>query len=117
MRSTFDGAWRDRAMAGDPEAVTGLAAEALEPLYAFALYRVGGDRDLCEEVVQETLVRAIRDLSQYDPDRAEGDPFGWLTGMARNEIQRVLARRRRGTSLETLRERMDRELLDVYARL
>lgn len=62
--STFDAAWRSRALAGDPDAVARLADEALTPLYRFCLYRVGQDRHRCEEVVQETLVRAIRELAK-----------------------------------------------------
>ena len=119
MRPIFDAAWRRRALAGEAAAVALLADEALGPLYAFCLYRVGKDRHLCEEVVQETLVRAIRCLRDYDPQRAGNCPFGWLTGLARNEIRRVLARegRERSASLEGLWDRVDRELLDVYARI
>lgn len=117
MRPTFDDAWRRRALAGEPAAVQALAESALEPLHSFVFYRVGKDRHLCEEVVQETLLRAIRDLERYDPDRAAGDVFPWLTGLARNEIQRVLSRRKSAVSLEALWERMDRELLAVYRKL
>jgi RNA polymerase sigma-70 factor (ECF subfamily) len=117
VRATFDHAWRRRALAGDAAAVHDLAAAALTPLYSFCLYRVGRKRHLCEEVVQETLVRALRELTKYDPDRAGGDIFPWLTGLARNEIQRVLARERPLVSLEQLWGRMDRELLALYARL
>jgi RNA polymerase sigma-70 factor (ECF subfamily) len=117
VRATFDHAWRRRALAGDAAAVHDLAAAALTPLYSFCLYRVGRKRHLCEEVVQETLVRALRELTKYDPDRAGGDIFPWLTGLARNEIQRVLARERPLVSLEQLWGRMDRDLLALYARL
>jgi RNA polymerase sigma-70 factor, ECF subfamily len=86
-------------------------------LYGFCLYRVGRDRHLCEEVVQETLVQAIRDLKQYDPGRGGNNIFGWLYGIARNHIQRVLARQKNVVSLEQLWARMDRELMEVYAKL
>jgi RNA polymerase sigma-70 factor (ECF subfamily) len=117
LQPIFDRAWRRRALAGDGEAVTALAEAVLQPLYAFCLYRVGRNRHLCEEVVQETLVRAIRDLDRYEPDRAGNNIFPWLTGLARNEIHRVLQRERAAVSLEALWERVDRELLDVFARL
>jgi RNA polymerase sigma-70 factor (ECF subfamily) len=117
VHSTFDHGWRRRALAGDAEAISALAKAALAPLFSFCLYRVGRNRHLCEEVVQETLVRAIRDLANYDPDRAANDIFPWLTGLARNEIHRVLARERPLVSLEALWGRMDRELLALYARL
>ena len=68
-------------------------------------------------MVQETLVRAIRELGHYQPGRAEGNILPWLTGLARNEIRRVLARERNAASLETIWNRMDEQLRDVYARL
>src|SRR5205814_10538881 len=81
------------------------------------LYRVGGKQHLCAEVVQEALLRALRDLGRYEPERAGGNLFPWLTGLARNEIQRVLGREKATMSLQTLWERMDHELLAVFAKL
>ena len=117
MQPTFDDTWHRAALAGDGEAIDRLARDALEPLYRFCLYRIGQDRHLCEEVVQETMVRAIRQLDRYEPARAGGDIFGWLTGLARNEIRRALAREKAAASLEGLWARMDEELREVYARL
>jgi RNA polymerase sigma-70 factor (ECF subfamily) len=117
LRNTFDEAWRQRALRGEPEAVKGLTAVVLQPLYTFCLYRVGRNQHLCEEVVQETLLRVLRDLENYDPPRAGNNIFPWLTGLARNEIHRVLGREKHALSLETLWARMDRELLSVFARL
>jgi RNA polymerase sigma factor (sigma-70 family) len=117
LDTIFDAAWRDRALRGDANAITGLAGSALQPLYRFCFYRVGRNRHLCEEVVQETLFRALRDLRQYDPRRAGNNIFPWLTGLARNEIHRTLSREKSAVSLETLWANMDRELLAVFARL
>ena len=117
MEATFDAPWHLAAVRGDTKAIDRLAREALGPLYRFCLYRVGRDRHLCEEVVQETLVTAIRRLERYDPGRAKGDIFPWLTGLARNEIRRVLSREKATISLETLWERMDEQLRGVYAQI
>ena len=117
MQPIFTAAWRTRAMAGDVAAVQALADAVLKPLYSFCLYRLGRDRYRCEEVVQETLVRALRDLKHYHPARAGDNIFPWLTGLARNEIQRVLSRAKTAVSLDALWANMDRELLDVFARL
>lgn len=117
MRPCFDAAWRSRALAGDPDAVRALAEAALPPLYAFCFYRAGRDRHLCEEVVQETLVRAIRELDRYEPARAGDNVLPWLTGLARNELHRALCRQKATVSLDLLWARMDRELLALYARL
>lgn len=117
MQPIFDAAWRERALGGDQAAVQLLADAALPPLYSFCFYRVGRRRELCEEVVQETLVHAIQQLEKFQPQRDNGSVFGWLTGLARNEIRRVLTREKAAVSLEALWERMDRDLLNVYARL
>ena len=117
MEPIFDTRWRRKALAGDAEAIELLAAEAIEPLFRFCLYRLGRDRHLCEDVVQETLVRAMAQLDRYNPARAEGDIFGWLTGLARNEIRRALPAHQAAASLEALWMRMDKELLNLYARL
>jgi RNA polymerase sigma-70 factor, ECF subfamily len=117
VEATFDAAWRERALAGEPRAVQALADAALTPLYAFCLYRVGRRRELCEEVVQETLVRAICDLALYDPARSGGEVWGWLTGLARNEIRRTLAREKSSTALTALWDRIDQDLLEAYARI
>ncbi len=117
MEPTFDVKWRRQALHGDDSAIGRLAGEGLEPLYRFCFYRVGQRRDLAEEVVQETLVRALRDLAKYDPARSGADIFPWLTGLARNEIQRVLTRRRQDASLQALWQRMDDDLRSLFARL
>lgn len=117
MQSIFDDPWHRRATAGDPEAIDRLAQHVLAPLYRFCLYRVGRNRHLCEEVVQETLVRAVRELARYDPARSGGNIFPWLTGLARNEIRRALRRENAAVSLEALWDRMDEELRTIYGQL
>jgi RNA polymerase sigma-70 factor, ECF subfamily len=114
--ATFDRKWKQAALGGDARAVSALGQVVIGPLYRFCLYRVGRDEHLCEDVVQETLVRAIRQLDQYDPERSGDSIFPWLCGLARNEIKRVL-RDRSALSLEVLWERMDKELLEIFARL
>jgi len=115
---SFDEAWRRRALGGDEAALRRLSAELLPALYRFCLHRVGRNQHLCEEVVQETLLRALRELPRYEPGRAENNIFPWLTGLARNEVQRVLGREKTAqASLQALWERLDRELADAFARI
>lgn len=116
MSPTFDSAWHQRALAGEVGALGQLADACVEPLYRFAFYRVGCDQALAEDVVQETLARALAQLERYEPQRADGSIFGWLTGLARNEIRRLSAERR-GLSLDALWARMDGVLLEIYASL
>jgi RNA polymerase sigma-70 factor (ECF subfamily) len=117
LETLFTSGWKERAVAGDATAVQALVEAAMGPLYRFCLYRVGRNVHLCEEVVQETLVRALRDLDHYNPDRACANIFPWLTGLARNEIHRALAHEKSTVSLETLWARMDEEILQLFSRL
>jgi len=117
LQPTYDASWRRDALAGKDGAVQRLADEALRPLYRFCLYRVGRNHHVCEEVVQETLLRAIRRLKQYDPKRSGGNVFPWLTGLARNEIRRALSRERSVADLERFWAKMDDQLLSLYAML
>ncbi len=117
MSHSFDTHWHARALRGDPQAIAALGEHMLRPIYRFCLYRVGGDRHLCEDVVQETLLRAIRELKKFDPGRGGDRIFAWLTGLARNEIRRVLSRINDTASLDALWARMDRQLLSIYAKL
>jgi RNA polymerase sigma-70 factor, ECF subfamily len=116
LASIFNAAWRKQALEGNPNAVQALT-EMVTPLYAFCLYRVGRNHHLCEEVVQETMLRGLRELTQYDPSRSGNNIFPWLTGLARNEIHRSLAHERLGQSLEVMWANVDRQLLEVFSRL
>jgi RNA polymerase sigma-70 factor (ECF subfamily) len=117
LQPNFDFSWKHRAVNGDAAAAQAMADAALLPLFRFCFHRVGGNRHLCEEVVQETLLRALRDLDQYDPQRGRDNIFPWLSGLARNEISRVLTREKNAASLEQLWARMDGDLRSIYSRL
>jgi RNA polymerase sigma-70 factor (ECF subfamily) len=117
LQSVFDEAWRRRALRGEESAIQTLLGQVLQPLYGFCLYRVGKNRHWCEEVVQETLLRALNDLPSYDPTRSGNNIYPWLVGLARNEITRVLHRERSAASLPNLWANLDEELLGLYAKL
>lgn len=117
MGAAFDAAWRAQALRGDEAAVARLTGAFLAPLYRFCFYRVGRRPELCEEVVQETVLRALRELDRYDPARSQNDLGPWLRGLARNEVRRVLSRERPAARLEAAWARLDEELLGVYAQL
>jgi RNA polymerase sigma-70 factor (ECF subfamily) len=65
-------------------------------LFGFALGALD-DRQLAEDVVQETFVKAWRTASRFDPER--GSLRTWLFAIARNVI--VDARRRAGAVTDT----------------
>ena len=117
MQPVFDETWRRKALQGNEAAVKLMLQQVLQPLYGFCLNRVGRNRHWCEEIVQETMLRALRDLANYAPARSDNNLFPWLTGLARNEIQRVLLREKAATSLDALSANLDPDLLGQYARL
>jgi RNA polymerase sigma factor (sigma-70 family) len=63
-----------------------------DAVYRFILYRVGGDRNTADELLQDCCHEAIRHKHPpTDPDR-----FGaWVVGIARNLIRRHWRHRRR----------------------
>ena len=113
-QATFDAAWKLRACAGDEQAVRELIDASLESLFRFSFYRVGRNRHLCEEVVQDTILRAIAELPNYNPERSANDVFPWLAGLARNEIRRALSHEPATGSLETLWARVDEDLRTIF---
>lgn len=117
MPDTFNHRWHRKALMGEQAAVEALAQAAIGPLFRFCFYRLGGNRHLTEEVVQETLIRAIRELEKYEPVRAKGNILGWLTGLARNEIRRALEQEGAAVNLQTLWDKLDDDLRTVYSRI
>ncbi|NLS94448.1 MAG: sigma-70 family RNA polymerase sigma factor [Planctomycetaceae bacterium] len=117
MPDTFNHRWHRKALMGEQAAVEALAQAAIGPLFRFCFYRLGGNRHLTEEVVQETLVRAIRELEKYEPVRAKGNILGWLTRLARNEIRRALGQEGAAVNLQALWDKLDDDLRCVYSRI
>jgi RNA polymerase sigma-70 factor, ECF subfamily len=72
-----------RLLRGDEDAFTDFFEASFAPLFRFALPRLDGDEDAAEEIVQTTLVRAVRKLSTY---RGEAALLTWLTTICRREI-------------------------------
>ena len=70
-------------------------------------YRLMGERREAEDMAQETFVRALRSLAQWDPER----PFmPWLLAIAGNRCRSCMAvRMRRPTSTPLVEQLPDRE--------
>ena len=65
-----------------PVAIERLFAEHFDPIYRFAVYRVG--RDAAADVAAETFLQALRSADRMDPTR---DGRAWLFGIASNVIR------------------------------
>lgn len=61
------------------------------PLFVYAFHRTG-DRDIAEDVRQETLIAAARNIDSY---RGEVPLFSWLCGIARNKAADEVRKRKR----------------------
>ena len=72
-----------RVAGGDQRAFDEFFREYFPRLYRFALVRLNQDADAAEDVVQQTLCRAVEKISQY---RGESALFTWLCRICRNTI-------------------------------
>ncbi len=85
-----DGALLRRAASGDGKAWRELVDRHSEPLFRYA-YRMVGERDAAEDVVQEAFLRLWRQAGRW---RAEAPVGAWLFRVTGNLSIDVLRRRR-----------------------
>jgi RNA polymerase sigma-70 factor (ECF subfamily) len=81
---------RRAVLAGDENAWRTWYEESFGRLHAYVSWRSGGLRDLCDEVVQETWLVAVRRLRHFDPEQASF--LTWLRGIAANLLRNHLRR-------------------------
>jgi RNA polymerase sigma-70 factor (ECF subfamily) len=55
--------------------------QTIQPLYAYVFHRVGGQRELAEDTVQEAFMRAV---SSWQEKGLPDVPLAWLKTVARN---------------------------------
>jgi RNA polymerase sigma-70 factor (ECF subfamily) len=70
-------------LAGDEVAFRQFFNGYFPRLYRFAIPRVGGDADAAKEVVQSSLIKAMRNLAGY---RGQAALFSWLCQICRRQI-------------------------------
>ncbi|HTT88076.1 MAG TPA: sigma-70 family RNA polymerase sigma factor [Acidimicrobiales bacterium] len=73
------------AAAGDPEAVRWLLDEVAPIVFGFLFARVGGDEAAAEDLLQETLLEAVRGAAAF---RAEASASTWMCAIARRRLAR-----------------------------
>jgi RNA polymerase sigma-70 factor, ECF subfamily len=79
-------------LAGDEAAFRAFFETYFPRVYRFALPRLGNDAEACKEVVQSTLVKAMRALGTF---RGEAALFSWLCQICRRQIADYLRAHRR----------------------
>jgi RNA polymerase sigma-70 factor (ECF subfamily) len=87
-----DGELLRDASAGRTDAVRALLDATGPVLYGFVLARVGGQRAVAEDVVQETYLEAMRSAHTFRGDSALTT---WLCGIARHRLMRHYESERR----------------------
>ena len=90
-----------RMLAGEQAAFTALFDSPFPRVYRFALPRVGRDEDAAREVVQRTMIKAMRKLDQY---RGEASLFTWTCQICRHEVADHVRSQRRGSDKVVLIE-------------
>jgi RNA polymerase sigma-70 factor (ECF subfamily) len=80
------------AAAGDAEAVRWLLDEVAPVVYGFVFARVGGDEAAAEDLLQETLLEAVRGAAAF---RAEAAASTWMCAIARRRLARYYESERR----------------------
>jgi RNA polymerase sigma-70 factor (ECF subfamily) len=73
------------AAAGEAEAVRWLLDEVAPVVYGFLFARVGGDEAAAEDLLQETLLEAVRGAAAF---RAEAAASTWMCAIARRRLAR-----------------------------
>ena len=71
--------------AGDRSAWELLYARCLPTLWRYVYLRAGGDRHLAEDVVSETVLALVRQISSLTA--RDGSLSGWLITVARNKLE------------------------------
>jgi RNA polymerase sigma-70 factor, ECF subfamily len=79
-------------LAGDEAAFRAFFEAYFPRVYRFALPRLGNDAEACKEVVQSTLVKAMRALASF---RGEAALFSWLCQICRRQIADYLRAHKR----------------------
>jgi RNA polymerase sigma-70 factor (ECF subfamily) len=80
------------AAAGEPDAVRWLLDEVAPVVYGFVFARVGGDEAAAEDMLQETLLEAVRGAQNF---RGESAASTWMCAIARRRLARHYESERR----------------------
>lgn len=86
-----------RAAAGEPEAARELLDQTGATVYGFIYPRVGGYREVAEDLTQATFLEALRSANTF---RGEAEIGTWLCVLARRQVARHYESERRRMRLE-----------------
>lgn len=82
-------------------------------VYRFLYYRVGGDKEVAEDLTQDVFLKALNAFDRYDPAVSESS---WIYTIARNHLINHVQKQHPGVELETI-ENTDWDKVDWAERL
>ena len=82
MQSVTDKLLVKKILAGDETSFRRFFNEYVHRIYRFALTRVGHDQEAAKDIAQQTMTKALKNMSRY---RGEAQLFTWLCAICRNE--------------------------------
>jgi RNA polymerase sigma-70 factor (ECF subfamily) len=106
---------KNKLQAGDKEAIRQWFARYADPLYTLVYYRIGRDGDTAEDIVQETFLRALEKIEDYEPTR--GAMFTWLSYLSKNCIKKTLRDKSRSAPHQLDDAAPDARLTDAYLQI
>jgi RNA polymerase sigma-70 factor (ECF subfamily) len=100
-------------LAGDERAFTSFFDDYFPRVYRFALPRLNSDADAAADVVQATLVKAMRKLADF---RGDASLFTWVCQICRHEVVNYLRQEGRHASVVRIDDSPDlRAAVDAIA--
>ena len=83
----------ERLSRKDPAAIEQWFRRYADAVFTFIYYKVGRDKELAQDIVQDTFLEGITKMAQYDPKKAS--MYMWLLFLSRNHIKKALRAKKR----------------------
>lgn len=100
---------------GDPDAIERWFNSCAGTLYTFIFYRVDKNHTKSVDVVQETLLTALRQIEQYNPEH--GSMFDWLAQLSEDHIKKSMGSESRQDPLKRMWTKIEENLLNAYRKI
>jgi RNA polymerase sigma factor (sigma-70 family) len=84
-------------------------------LYTFIFYRVDKNHSKALDVVQETLLTALQQIEQYNPEH--GSMFDWLAQLSEDHIKKSVASENSPVPLRKMCTKIEESLLNAYRKI
>lgn len=114
MQMQYDRNELEKLSRREPGAVEQWFRRYADAVFTFVYYKVGRDKELAQDIVQDTFLEGITRLSRYDSQKA--DMYIWLIILSRNHIKKALRTKKRSLATACI-DSTDRKYLDYCRKL